>query len=89
MPEGGLLQRGELGDDRVGLLAVERLAQAAPVEHVGLDRGRPRLGQPGAAFGRAVHRDHLMSGVAEQAHQGHPDRPRRARNQDPHWLLLP
>jgi hypothetical protein len=35
-----------------------------------------------------VHRDHLMPGVAEQAHQGHPNRPRRASNQHPHLLPL-
>jgi hypothetical protein len=59
---GRLLQRGELGDHRVGLPSGERLQQVIPAEHVGTDRGGAPGGQPGLVLSRAVDRQHVMAG---------------------------
>jgi hypothetical protein len=42
---GGLLQRGDLGDHRIGGLPVQRGKQPVPVPHIHLDRDCPGRGE--------------------------------------------
>jgi hypothetical protein len=75
-------------DHRVRTRRHDRLDQRVPIERVG--HGGPGAGllQRAAALLRAREAGDLVSGVEELPNERLPDRPRGARDEDPHCLVL-